>query len=228
MSNLIGPCDERVWLVCVCFCQITLTTIGYGDKFPITWNGRLLAATFTLIGVSFFALPAVSHSTVYLSSPDTVKPLPGSAQLTCLSVCLSLRGSWALVLLWRFRSSTDRNTLKRDETQLLDSYRWASTVMSLGITPEWKANIVNCEWHFLQNHFLQLPTQSKISPELLVWKSGSLLCVSTGSVEGLCHKPEPNWFDFNLGLLWEDRFCPHVQVRLQLSTCQTLHLSLPL
>lgn len=40
--------------------QITLTTIGYGDKFPITWNGRLLAATFTLIGVSFFALPAVS------------------------------------------------------------------------------------------------------------------------------------------------------------------------
>uniref|UniRef100_A0AAQ4R1W6 Potassium voltage-gated channel, KQT-like subfamily, member 2b n=1 Tax=Gasterosteus aculeatus aculeatus TaxID=481459 RepID=A0AAQ4R1W6_GASAC len=37
---------------------ITLTTIGYGDKFPITWNGRLLAAAFTLIGVSFFALPA--------------------------------------------------------------------------------------------------------------------------------------------------------------------------
>ncbi|NXL89327.1 KCNQ2 protein, partial [Alectura lathami] len=38
--------------------QITLTTIGYGDKYPQTWNGRLLAATFTLIGVSFFALPA--------------------------------------------------------------------------------------------------------------------------------------------------------------------------
>ncbi|XP_078506555.1 potassium voltage-gated channel subfamily KQT member 2 [Lissotriton helveticus] len=37
---------------------ITLTTIGYGDKYPRTWNGRLLAATFTLIGVSFFALPA--------------------------------------------------------------------------------------------------------------------------------------------------------------------------
>ncbi|XP_053359495.1 potassium voltage-gated channel, KQT-like subfamily, member 2a isoform X2 [Clarias gariepinus] len=37
---------------------ITLTTIGYGDKFPITWNGRLIAATFSLIGVAFFALPA--------------------------------------------------------------------------------------------------------------------------------------------------------------------------
>ncbi|KFR10177.1 Potassium voltage-gated channel subfamily KQT member 2, partial [Opisthocomus hoazin] len=32
--------------------------IGDGDKYPQTWNGRLLAATFTLIGVSFFALPA--------------------------------------------------------------------------------------------------------------------------------------------------------------------------
>ncbi|KAM9415921.1 potassium voltage-gated channel subfamily KQT member 4-like isoform 4-T4 [Salvelinus alpinus] len=37
---------------------ITLTTIGYGDKTPRTWLGRLLAAGFALLGVSFFALPA--------------------------------------------------------------------------------------------------------------------------------------------------------------------------
>ncbi|XP_070766108.1 potassium voltage-gated channel subfamily KQT member 2-like isoform X2 [Enoplosus armatus] len=37
---------------------ITLTTIGYGDKVPKTWNGRVLAATFSMIGVAFFALPA--------------------------------------------------------------------------------------------------------------------------------------------------------------------------
>uniref|UniRef100_A0A3Q3JGD9 Potassium voltage-gated channel, KQT-like subfamily, member 3 n=1 Tax=Monopterus albus TaxID=43700 RepID=A0A3Q3JGD9_MONAL len=37
---------------------VTLTTIGYGDKTPKTWAGRLLAGTFVLIGVSFFALPA--------------------------------------------------------------------------------------------------------------------------------------------------------------------------
>ncbi len=42
------------------FTQITLTTIGYGDKTPHTWQGRLLAACFALLGVSFFALPAVS------------------------------------------------------------------------------------------------------------------------------------------------------------------------
>ncbi|KAJ4934357.1 hypothetical protein JOQ06_007155 [Pogonophryne albipinna] len=37
---------------------ITLTTIGYGDKVPKTWNGRMLAAAFSMIGVAFFALPA--------------------------------------------------------------------------------------------------------------------------------------------------------------------------
>uniref|UniRef100_A0A3Q2P8K2 Potassium voltage-gated channel, KQT-like subfamily, member 2a n=1 Tax=Fundulus heteroclitus TaxID=8078 RepID=A0A3Q2P8K2_FUNHE len=37
---------------------ITLTTIGYGDKVPKTWNGRLLGAAFSMIGVAFFALPA--------------------------------------------------------------------------------------------------------------------------------------------------------------------------
>uniref|UniRef100_S4RXE3 Ion transport domain-containing protein n=1 Tax=Petromyzon marinus TaxID=7757 RepID=S4RXE3_PETMA len=38
--------------------DITLTTIGYGDKTPKTWLGRMLAAGFALLGISFFALPA--------------------------------------------------------------------------------------------------------------------------------------------------------------------------
>uniref|UniRef100_A0A8C4T6M3 Potassium voltage-gated channel subfamily Q member 5 n=1 Tax=Erpetoichthys calabaricus TaxID=27687 RepID=A0A8C4T6M3_ERPCA len=38
--------------------MITLTTIGYGDKTPHTWMGRLLSAGFALLGISFFALPA--------------------------------------------------------------------------------------------------------------------------------------------------------------------------
>uniref|UniRef100_A0A3B3RW58 Potassium voltage-gated channel, KQT-like subfamily, member 5b n=1 Tax=Paramormyrops kingsleyae TaxID=1676925 RepID=A0A3B3RW58_9TELE len=33
-------------------------TIGYGDKTPKTWTGRLLSAFFALLGISFFALPA--------------------------------------------------------------------------------------------------------------------------------------------------------------------------
>ncbi|XP_052401170.1 potassium voltage-gated channel subfamily KQT member 5 isoform X2 [Carassius gibelio] len=37
---------------------ITLTTIGYGDKTPKTWTGRMLSAGFAMLGISFFTLPA--------------------------------------------------------------------------------------------------------------------------------------------------------------------------
>lgn len=39
---------------------MTLTTVGYGDKVPKTWGGRAVAAFFAIMGISFFALPAVS------------------------------------------------------------------------------------------------------------------------------------------------------------------------
>lgn len=35
---------------------VTLTTVGYGDKFPITFGGRILAVVIMLLGLSFFAL----------------------------------------------------------------------------------------------------------------------------------------------------------------------------
>uniref|UniRef100_A0A2K6MIS3 Potassium voltage-gated channel subfamily Q member 4 n=1 Tax=Rhinopithecus bieti TaxID=61621 RepID=A0A2K6MIS3_RHIBE len=49
---------------------ITLTTIGYGDKTPHTWLGRVLAAGFALLGISFFALvgPAQPLSQICLGS----------------------------------------------------------------------------------------------------------------------------------------------------------------
>ncbi|MGH0155151.1 UNVERIFIED_CONTAM: hypothetical protein FKN15_028445 [Acipenser sinensis] len=57
---------------------ITLTTIGYGDKTPKTWAGRLLAGTFALVGVSFFALPArceIYMEFVEFTDSDTLKLL---------------------------------------------------------------------------------------------------------------------------------------------------------
>lgn len=53
---------QHLWeFVTIYLCrQITLTTIGYGDKTPKTWTGRMLSAGFALLGISFFALPAVS------------------------------------------------------------------------------------------------------------------------------------------------------------------------
>ncbi|KPP61613.1 hypothetical protein Z043_120268 [Scleropages formosus] len=67
-SGPVEQCEKRVPRFSVDTClplkthsscpQITLTTIGYGDKTPQTWMGRLLSAGFALLGISFFALPA--------------------------------------------------------------------------------------------------------------------------------------------------------------------------
>ncbi len=53
------------------FFQITLCTVGYGDTVPITWCGKLIAAFCAILGISFFALPAVSPITIWLN-PVTV------------------------------------------------------------------------------------------------------------------------------------------------------------
>ncbi|XP_048522553.1 potassium voltage-gated channel subfamily KQT member 4 isoform X2 [Dendroctonus ponderosae] len=37
---------------------ITLCTVGYGDMVPETWQGKIIASFCSLLGISFFALPA--------------------------------------------------------------------------------------------------------------------------------------------------------------------------
>ncbi|XP_060516451.1 potassium voltage-gated channel subfamily KQT member 1-like [Cylas formicarius] len=37
---------------------ITLCTVGYGDMVPSTWQGKIIASFCSLLGISFFALPA--------------------------------------------------------------------------------------------------------------------------------------------------------------------------
>lgn len=36
----------------------TLTTVGYGDVYPVTETGRILTAFISILGVGLFALPA--------------------------------------------------------------------------------------------------------------------------------------------------------------------------
>jgi len=39
------------------WCVITLTTVGYGDVFPVTIAGKLLTAVLAVLGIGLFALP---------------------------------------------------------------------------------------------------------------------------------------------------------------------------
>jgi hypothetical protein len=48
--------------------QITLCTVGYGDAVPETWQGKVIASFCALLGISFFALPAVSHVQISLKT----------------------------------------------------------------------------------------------------------------------------------------------------------------
>ncbi|XP_019507079.1 PREDICTED: potassium voltage-gated channel subfamily KQT member 5 [Hipposideros armiger] len=65
---------------------ITLTTIGYGDKTPLTWLGRLLSAGFALLGISFFALPACVWRS-YAADEKSVSIATWKPHLKALHTC---------------------------------------------------------------------------------------------------------------------------------------------
>lgn len=54
----------------------TITTVGYGDKYPITLEGQLIAAVLMIAGISLFSAGAAMFATWMLAGPknaDTVE-----------------------------------------------------------------------------------------------------------------------------------------------------------
>jgi voltage-gated potassium channel len=52
----------------------TLSTVGYGDVFPITVAGRVLAALVAVVGIGMFALPAGVLGAAFLDEMQSRKP----------------------------------------------------------------------------------------------------------------------------------------------------------
>uniref|UniRef100_A0A674ARV0 Potassium voltage-gated channel, KQT-like subfamily, member 5b n=1 Tax=Salmo trutta TaxID=8032 RepID=A0A674ARV0_SALTR len=77
---------------------ITLTTIGYGDKTPKTWTGRMLSAGFALLGISFFALPALSFPLPCIPRLPLFLPVCDLTLWFPLCIPLSLASSPAFLL----------------------------------------------------------------------------------------------------------------------------------
>ena len=48
------------------WCVVTLTTVGYGDLYPITPGGKMVAAVIMFIGLSFYALLTSSISSILI------------------------------------------------------------------------------------------------------------------------------------------------------------------
>ncbi len=52
---------------------VTLTTVGYGDVYPITFMGKILGAVIAILGIGLFALPAGLIGSAYLEELEERK-----------------------------------------------------------------------------------------------------------------------------------------------------------
>jgi len=59
---------------------ITLTTVGYGDVYPVTIPGKLLGSVLAILGVGIFALPAAILASAF-TEEMRLKNNPSSARV---------------------------------------------------------------------------------------------------------------------------------------------------
>lgn len=64
-SNIHTPMDALWWGL------VTITTIGYGDKFPVTTEGRLVAAVLIIFGVAMISTLTASFAAWIMSHEDS-------------------------------------------------------------------------------------------------------------------------------------------------------------
>ena len=48
-NSNIKTAEDAIW-----WAYVTVTTVGYGDKFPVTTEGRIIAAALMTVGVGLF------------------------------------------------------------------------------------------------------------------------------------------------------------------------------
>ena len=59
-SNIKQPADAVWW------CFVTMTTVGYGDFFPVTNQGRALGIFLMITGVSLFGVITASLAKIFV------------------------------------------------------------------------------------------------------------------------------------------------------------------
>ncbi len=65
VSGAICSFGDGVW-----WAFVTVTTVGYGDRFPVSGSGRLLAGILMTIGVGFFGILTSYLATIFVRQDD--------------------------------------------------------------------------------------------------------------------------------------------------------------
>ncbi len=67
-ANIKTPQDALWWA------YVTITTVGYGDRFPVTVEGRLIAVVLMTVGVGLFGTVTGFIASWFLATPETAAP----------------------------------------------------------------------------------------------------------------------------------------------------------
>jgi voltage-gated potassium channel len=63
-ANILDPRDGMWWAV------TTISTVGYGDMYPITWPGRFIAIVLMVVGIAFTGIISAALVSVFLRKTE--------------------------------------------------------------------------------------------------------------------------------------------------------------
>ena len=72
----IKTAQDAVW-----WAVVTMSTVGYGDRFPVTTSGRVVGALFIIVGVGLFGVITGFLANAFVGADDAADDQPDAAQL---------------------------------------------------------------------------------------------------------------------------------------------------
>ena len=87
LANITTPLDAIWWVF------VTITTVGYGDKFPVTSSGRIIGTLVIIIGVVLFSVLTgfIDQDSILLYTRVKKNPSPPYKQIWIKSIPCSRR-----------------------------------------------------------------------------------------------------------------------------------------
>ncbi|KAI3380276.1 hypothetical protein SNEBB_004902 [Seison nebaliae] len=91
---------------------VTMSTIGYGDKVPQTWTGRIFCSCFAVFAISFFTLPAdILGSGFALKVQQKLRQKQYGRQIP--TAVLLIQASWRFYAVTSTKISNDDESLEK-------------------------------------------------------------------------------------------------------------------